>query len=371
AAEDLQIESLDYAEIHGSATSLWDPVLNENPARRHWLDSLEAERPWPQDSEPDLQTSAGRGRVREGIRRIILGRGGIGTNDWSQTAGEFSPGFRHDVAVALHARASGQDQAIIASIRTQHVDWDSYAPGEGNAKKPSMKLGTYTEALNSQSNMDRQSHHTTQFLLAEYFVDDGPFLAGIDYPGLHRSSGTPSHVGTGTQRLRLLDLRGSSGRGTGMPAVSLYKDTHNRSIHIASRSTWSEQAETEGSLSTNQRNTVQGWFESALDNDYLGAMQRVNDGASSVDWPNGAAAMLRPAVLETYHAMRRHMLDAGSTGYLQRSIEDNEIPRYEEWVQEAGLDGYPAYRVPTGAAAAAVSTIRDFNDRQMLRFGFR
>ena len=108
-----------------------------------------------------------------------------------------------------------------------------------------LRLGTYKDS-NNQQGRDRESHHTTQFLLLEYFAqkndtqrtaDSKPFplIATADdiYPGLAASGGAPQTFHGATK----MDLAGLvKGRGDAMPAILLARPTHRTgNLHVTTK----------------------------------------------------------------------------------------------------------------------------------------
>jgi hypothetical protein len=109
-----------------------------------------------------------------------------------------------------------------------------------------LRIGTYKDSGNQQGK-DRESHHTTQFLLLEYFAhkndtqktdDSKPFpliskRADI-YPGLDATGGVPSKF-TGASLIDIARLAKGT-RGDAMPAILLARPTHrNGSLHVTTK----------------------------------------------------------------------------------------------------------------------------------------
>ena len=97
-----------------------------------------------------------------------------------------------------------------------------------------LRIGTYKEHSGPQK--DRQSHHTTQYLLIEYFRNDStpqPFKKGRKYPGLKWTQGKPEYLRSKKVDDINFEKLSRGKRGDAMPAILLARRTHQKgSLHI-------------------------------------------------------------------------------------------------------------------------------------------
>jgi hypothetical protein len=118
-------------------------------------------------------------------------------------------------------------------------DWNTYVKtGEAEPNRIGVRLSTYGHA--SQKASGRESHHLTQFLVADYFVNANdtakPFRANRNYPGVkwkgdRVTSVAPDEGATGIDVLKTYGA--ASNRGRDMPTISLAAATHRGGdLHI-------------------------------------------------------------------------------------------------------------------------------------------
>ena len=167
--------------------------------------------------------------------RTILDEWGIVTGVWALFGKEymFSIFIKNEVDKLIKADTS-LDPADLPS-------WGDYASPDGS-EKIGVRISTYGDA--NQTGRGRESHHLTQYLLADYFTNSNeskkPFLKDRDYPGVEKSAGkvstlskTPGGLG---EKIRVLDTKGKgdNDRGPDMPAISLARATHRGGrLHIS------------------------------------------------------------------------------------------------------------------------------------------
>ncbi len=179
--------------------------------------------------------------------------------------------------------------------------------------------GHFKSAYNSLSGADRQSHHTTQFLLAEYFhcdKDFRPFKRGLRYPGVVFTDSSNDKVDT-IGPIKVRETYGGSNRGEPMPAILLSSHGHlgsGSNLHIAP-------------VGPNDETASQGYaihleYKRHIPDD-LGpdATQAQVDSYTSSH--PGAGNEIRSAIASTYAWMRTHM----SAG-LRNRMPGNEITHY-------------------------------------------
>lgn len=177
--------------------------------------------------------------------------------------------------------------------------------------------------------VDRDSHHTTQYLFVEYLshlATPKPFADRE--PGLEYRASRPHvlHRADGGTRIRIGDLHGT-GRGDPMPAVLVSRPTHQRGELHVNRSAPLHADDTGGT--SNQASTVHNWFR-----DKAPANPSEESLAAPGTTPSGVGTMAEPAkvrnrqlvegVENVYVHMRRVMLAA-----LERALVEHEKPYYE------------------------------------------
>ncbi len=129
-----------------------------------------------------------------------------------------------------------------------------------------LRIATHGE-LGPYTSKNRHSHHTTQFLFAEYFTERAgrpPF--GAKEPGLKRGAdGAPDvlYRADGKKAIELGKLYGKEGtRGGPMPAILLAHTTHESSaLHVAP----SKPARPDDLGRTSQGSTVHSWYREKVD----------------------------------------------------------------------------------------------------------
>ena len=129
------------------------------------------------------------------------------------------------------------------------------------AREVGLRVATHG-LLEPHTSKIRHSHHTTQFLFAEYFTHDSankPFAA--DEPGLAWSVGRPDvlYRADAKQQIDLGPLFGKAGkRGDPMPAILVARETHEgAALHVPQ----SRSATGDDSHRSTQGNTVHTWFQ--------------------------------------------------------------------------------------------------------------
>lgn len=187
--------------------------------------------------------------------------------------------------------------------------------------------------LEKQAGMDRESHHTVQYLLVQFFRNDNSIKAwrtGVTYKGLKRGAGAAieSYQGAtaGALDLQSLDRGGPGKRGSGMPAILIAADTHRRGqLHVEKESQW------KGDIGDPDSSDSQGRATQGLA--IRGEFQRnqVKRVGLHDDAPGWSAAMQRPnsqdqlhqAMVDTYHWMYGRMM-----GQLQSALLTRELAYY-------------------------------------------
>jgi hypothetical protein len=106
----------------------------------------------------------------------------------------------------------------------------------GRAAKIGLHLSTHKDITGSHDleTNDRNSHHLTQFLLAEYFNNEKgfkPFPRAEKYPGVAPIGGGAVSTIQGKAGTILIEKTAAT-RGNAMPALSLAASTHRMPLHV-------------------------------------------------------------------------------------------------------------------------------------------
>ncbi len=193
---------------------------------------------WP---GTDPKTTEFKQKVRSILRSLLETKGiSIAVFAAFGTQYKFSIILKKQAEEMVNAPRSGALQASALP------DWKTYVDtAESNTNPIGLRLSFYGHA--SQTGAGRESHHLTQFLMADFFYngeDSQPFKKGRAYPGIVWKPGdekigtisrTPGASATDTnETIQVGVTRGAeSKRGVGMPAISLAATTHRKgSLHI-------------------------------------------------------------------------------------------------------------------------------------------
>lgn len=174
--------------------------------------------------------------------------------------------WKKNISLELH-RAT-LDEIYAATHRPSTVkpedlpDWNTYANPKTRPVTSGIRVANHRDLTGGGAAPDRESHHLPQFLLAEFYSgmsSTSPFEADGDLwvPGFTR--GTSGKVTRANRRatpfsgfqadglaldFAALGVEGS-GRGKGMPAVSLAADTHQKGgLHLHRESHWNDPTDT-------------------------------------------------------------------------------------------------------------------------------
>lgn len=137
--------------------------------------------------------------------------------------------------------------------------WADYVTTTGPASysNPGLRVGTYGQHSGRQQ--DRESHHTTQYLLIEYFINDTdkkPFRSTRDYPGLNGARNTRGPNSFKSSKNGTVDFARfkDNARGAAMPAILLSARSHKKgSLHVTPKSS-----------GDGVRATQSGWMENTF-----------------------------------------------------------------------------------------------------------
>jgi hypothetical protein len=265
---------------------------------------------------------------------------------------------------------------------SKYVDPDG-APGPTN-------IGLHVDthgALTGPKTPDRESHHTTQYLLAEYFrheKDDEPFEDGA--PGLVMEGKKPARLLGPGREVDFKGLADGTGRGINMPAILIANLTHRRGkLHINSAEPDERKSgddpdyggSTQGALFHSWWRASQGPAKRQAEQDRNGAplptpvTTGLKPGSEKyAEATKDQAAHLVHAVDSTYGRMRSHMLPA-----LSRALHEHESAYYMALARRRhGVDDDDAvpksYRMTNAHLDRAYGRARQNNDEKMKDYGF-
>ena len=202
--------------------------------------------------------------------------------------------------------------------------------GSKGVNEIGLRVSTHKRLTDAHAR-DRDSHHTTQYLFAEYLTHRAtPKPFGEAEPGLSWAGGLPDtlHRADGGARIRLADLHGSgSSRGDPMPAILTSRPTHQKAgLHVGhSRPTLPDDA----AKGANQASTVHGWFRARAGAGPAPAAAAPAGSKAADVGAMPAAAQARnqelvAGVEHVYSSMRGHMMVA-----LRAALREHEKPYYE------------------------------------------
>jgi hypothetical protein len=206
--------------------------------------------------------------------------------------------------------------------------------------KLGLRVGTYEEHIGS--GLDRQSHHTTQLLLVEYFRNDTtphPFDKGKKYPGLKwPSGGKPQFLKSSSGQINFEKLAKGT-RGDKMPAILIATRTHQKGgLHI--KPSGKEQDDGVRSGRSSQANSMDNkfrkYFKSEMATTGLSTNYYSNATKKKAEF-NAYVNALAPedrakiadanyrAMQKTYSWMRSVMIPP-----LETALINHEVPYYRE-----------------------------------------
>lgn len=229
----------------------------------------------------------------------------------------------------------------------------------------------------------RESHHTTQYLLVEYFGND-PEATQKAFPGdtadfagagiefRQGSSEVERITGSGASPLGVAVMNQGSERGAGMPAVLLSARCHQRGeLHVLRESRWSDPTgEKERKGTPTQGYAIENQFNAAIKPASLrprdeSAEHRKQLRAAIAADPTAARTAYHGAALATYRWMRSRMLPA-----LQRGLLTEEMAYYrgiaaKSQLQADGESLAPLYNMKPGHLNAVHEAAVTKNDEVM------
>jgi len=203
-----------------------------------------------------------------------------------------------------------------------------------------LRIGSYKEHAGPQK--DRQSHHTTQYLLIEYFRNEStpqPFKKRRKYPGLKWTKGKPGYLRLKKGDDINLEKLSAGNRGDAMPAILLARRTHQKGgLHV--KPTKLNDNVGGGGRSSQGRalhNQFRDKFETELDahglkKDYMAhekksvaEFNQYIDKTLTQSKREAVASALHVGMRGAYRWMNSIMLPA-----LDRALVQQEVPYYRE-----------------------------------------
>lgn len=303
------------------------------------------------------------------MARILLFARGLGEGAWNDTS------FALDNGLAGQIR---NEANVVSGLRLPPADafWHgATAPGSLAATDPALWIGLHGDP-NQHSMPDRQSHHTTQFLLVQYFELDHarkplPNPAQRDARGWLQGQLAATFSSNHIESLggiQVGSLDPNSQRGAGMPAILMAAVTHRRGyLHVVPVGAATEDDEVPARAT--QGAAVEQWFQTGLEvelgesvaDDYVRAVEAtyatplagatapaapaaLDPGAAPVPWLEAHATELARAIpaamRHTYREMKAVMLDQ-----IEPALQTLEVQWYRELAVAQGDGADPAYQV--------------------------
>lgn len=184
-----------------------------------------------------------------------------------------------------------------------------------------VRLATYDHG--SQKGAGRESHHLTQYLLADFFSNTNsskPFLAARDYPGIKRDKDVvkwiaPSDAASKPADAIDVEATKGDGRGKNMPTISLAAVTHQKGkLHVTP-----EADDVGGKSKPAQGYALRNRFADKLPDAIAGANEAAYKKYVGEHGRDATAAAIFHAAQQTYASVEHHM---------SKQLEQN-MPRLE------------------------------------------
>lgn len=220
--------------------------------------------------------------------------------------------------------APPEDPGIVPTFKNEYLN-PSTQKGIG------LRIGLHGgHVVEKQAGLDRESHHTTQYLLVQFFRNDNrvpAWTAGNDDPGIQPKHGKGRRYvqskTTGRLELEDLDKGGPGKRGSHMPAILIAADTHRRGqLHVGRATQWNGPDDPDSSDA--QGRATQGYAISAEWKRQLieqfGTHHAADDWKTRISKTPDAADKIHVAMTRTYHWMHRQMMPALESGLKLREL---------------------------------------------------
>jgi hypothetical protein len=257
--------------------------------------------------------------------------------------------------------------------------WKDYIKDKGSATKGfghiGLRIGLHGDV--SQAGHERESHHTTQYLLTEYFrnkKDKKPFFKIIEYgpagSGLVWDSDGPSIFKCkGKKDVQIATLEKGNGkreRGAAMPAILIAASSHRiRALHVTARKDELKDKKT-------QSNSIHVEFKSHLHQDLKpqkteAATQKGVDEYKATHGADAVERQIYAAMQKTYRWMHKQM----ETGF-RLNFPGAEKKYYEQVAKDKFAPNAPlnTYRANLSKLTSIVGDAYDHNDRIMRASGW-
>mgnify|MGYP001401245666 CR=1 FL=1 len=406
--QSMSVAHVDLAEIHGGDT-LWQLALNQTKvAHKASFVSLTA----VAELFKNLSDNQSRLKLRARLRPIIAGRSGAGV--WLGSKFAFRKSILDELEVALRAPKNVDVVDPATNPIPTRTEYLAHAKVESDRKKNlGLRIGRFSqsdqlkgsgkvvvspggekfERLGQQRGLERESHHTTQFLLMEYFhgrssnVHPFPRLAQAPsnktggkqlYPGLVASGRDVTQFdGDGPP---MLVQKFFTGRGGLMPAILIARVTHRSgNLHVSTTSTDFEGSQGEGQ-SWAAHNKFRTALMAALGNlaaDYKAKETAAGQPAPAVanaapplelfrKWMSGHEATVKSAISTAMRSVYRWMYFDVMKDALRDGLKALEIPYYNDLAEAANK----ADRLDDGDMNGIATVAEQNNARIMKESGF-
>jgi hypothetical protein len=365
-AESAEIKNL-LLEMVGSGSKLWTLAMSNASIPASDFEEL---RPLLRAKLRELNTKTSYIEIRASGFPALM-------HIWESSKFAFNSSFVDEV----------KQQAALSKIKdrphdlprySDYIDYKSKAGGQIG-----VRIGKYGDS--NQHGPDRESHHTTQFLLIEYFrnkSDNQPFppklrkdfnTLGISFSGSNAVRFKPP-VGQAVE-FEKLDI---GSRGEAMPAILLSRPTHRgANLHVSGARAddfpdggipVTQGDKVHSTFLTELRAAGAGKIADAYPADIATLQNHVTTVGATV-----AGTQVYKAIQSTYGWMHNHMLQA-----LEQGLRKNERDYYEEIVTPNHTDkkGQPDehlnldYDLQPDQMEPVYSAAEDNNDKVMRSMGW-
>ena len=326
---------------------------------------------WPAQT-PDFRT-----RMRHAVRPLLESKG-IQPGIW--------PLFGQDFRFSLFF--TSEAEKYLKSKEAEKPDpvpsWQDYVKtGKAEGGDVGLRLAHYNHA--SQRGKGRQSHHLTQFLVAEFFAnsnDSKAFDGTRRYPGVRPVGAAVSKaVGSGSVGAiadkdsggAAIDVDTTKGkdRGGAMPTISLAAVTHQKGkLHVTP-----EADESIGGSVKTQGTAMKNEFQRRLPPDVVSPNANTFQAYVTKRGNDVVAGEIYSAVQQTYAAVEHHM-----SSQLDKNMAQLEYQYYTGLVEGTSQDladatnqdiETPAQKQFKASLAAIPAIARKHNEDEMLKFGWK
>jgi len=306
------------------------------------------------------------------------------SSDFVEAFGKVRSKRKPDLPKQLPVTGASIDPAVVPPSKNEYLNPTGQS-GVG------LRIGLHggVKALPKQQGLDRESHHTTQYLLVQFFRNDNSrkaWRSGVDYSGKNAKYGIFPPTGEGRSRfvapkgtlqLDELDPEGPGKRGAKMPAILISADLHKRGqLHVEREREWKEGTQGDPDSDDSQGRVTQGFAISAQFKRELNRTVHTFD--TSPDWDQkmkvpDAADNVFDAMVGTYHWMRSRMLDQLQAGLVTRELAYYRgiAARKPGAVEDAKTGKLkPAYDMSAGALESVFNRAKNNNDSVMRSAGW-